>query len=203
MRFTRDRFSVIGKYVAGKTVLDLGCMQYTKRQASGPGWLHRRISSLAKETVGVDIVGNKASEKKYNIIKADVQDPGFDLHRKFDVVVAGELIEHVSDQKTFLLNVKKHLRDDGLFILTTPNATSLGIFLRRLFKLHGGISTAREHVLIHDDQTLGRVLDIHGFNVVEFVYWQIESYGKKKYFTPLLKVWPDMAAHIIAVAKMR
>jgi 2-polyprenyl-3-methyl-5-hydroxy-6-metoxy-1,4-benzoquinol methylase len=203
MRFTKDRFSVMEKYVTGKTVLDLGCMQYSEEQSSEPGWLHRRISSVAKEVVGVDIVGNRSCEKKYNIIKGDVQDPHLNLHRRFDVVIAGELIEHVSDQRTFLLNVRKHLRDDGLLIITTPNATSLGIFLRRILKLQGGISTAREHVLIHDNQTLRRVLELHGFELSELVYWQIESYGKKKYFTPFLKIWPDMAAHIIAVAKIR
>jgi len=203
VRVVKDRFAIIGKYARGRDVLDLGCMAYSGAQAAGASWLHRRIASVAREAVGVDIVGDRTGGSGFRIIKADVQDPKFDLRRKFDVVVAGELIEHVADQRAFLINVRKHLRPGGILIITTPNATSLGIFLRRILKLHGGISTAREHVLIHDDQTLRRVLEIHGFATDELTYWQIETYGKKKLFSPLLKIWPDMAAHIIAVARMR
>lgn len=195
MTVFRNRFEFIKDYIMGKDVLDLGCLEYSERNASKPEWLHGMIVQTAK-AVGVDIIGGQG------IIQADVQDPDFNLCRRFDVVVAGELIEHLGNQAVFLENVRKHLKPDGKLIISTPNAANMGIFLRRVLKLHGGISQAKGHVLIHDERTLGMILEKHGFQVERIAYWQDESCGKKWMISPLLRIWPDMASHIMVSARL-
>jgi 2-polyprenyl-3-methyl-5-hydroxy-6-metoxy-1,4-benzoquinol methylase len=199
-KVTKDRFDVIGKYIPGKSVLDMGCMEYGRGQSGKASWLHRRISSMAGEMVGVDLLGDRTGSKEFRIIKANVEDDKFNLGRKFDVIIAGELIEHVQDQRTFLHNIFRHLKSDGHLIITTPNASGMGFFLRKLLKMYRGISAARDHVLLHDEQTVSGVLRLNGFSVVDIVYWQIETYGKKRFFSPFLHLWPDMASNLIVVA---
>lgn len=198
MKLTTDRFEAIKEFLINKSVLDLGCMQYDEESAMEDKWLHRKIEKVSKEVTGVDIIENK----KFNIIKGDLQDINFDLKKKFDVIVAGELIEHMSNQGVFLDIVRKHMKKNGKFILSTPNAASLGIFIRRVLKLHSGLATSSEHVLLHDEKTLEQVLNLHGFKIIDIIYWQDQSYGKRKYFSPLLKLYPDMATNLIAITSI-
>jgi len=51
----------------------------------------------------------------------------------FDVVFAGEIIEHLRDPKFFLGEVKRVLKENGVFILTTPNIVYLRDRVRVLF----------------------------------------------------------------------
>ena len=62
----------------------------------------------------------------YNVVSADATH--FDLQQKFDAIVAGELIEHLSNPGLFLDCSSRHLQNNGLLILTTPNANCLIYF---------------------------------------------------------------------------
>jgi len=119
----RYRIQEILKYVAGKKVLDLGCVQHSSNKATRADWLHGIISKYASYCLGVDLLEKevkKLNELGYNIICADVEK--MDLPEKdFDVIVAGELIEHLANPGLFLENCRNHLKDDGLLIITTPN----------------------------------------------------------------------------------
>jgi rhamnosyltransferase len=42
-----------------------------------------------------------------------------------DLIIASEVIEHTFDPEQFLLDIKNRLKDDGIGILTTPNASEL------------------------------------------------------------------------------
>jgi len=88
------------------------------------------------------------------------------LNRKFEVVVAGDVLEHVSNQGLFLDNIAHHLEPDGELILTTPNAKWLTV----LFKPNA------THTLWHDMYTLQTLLNRHKFHIDEWFYY----YGNKK-----------------------
>lgn len=51
----------------------------------------------------------------------------------FDLVFAGEVIEHLVDTGHFLSEVNRVLRTGGTFIITTPNLVSLENRIRALF----------------------------------------------------------------------
>ncbi len=53
---------------------------------------------------------------------------------EFDVVFAGEVIEHLADTDTFIREIKRVLKGDGRLVLTTPNVASLA---RRVMLLFG------------------------------------------------------------------
>lgn len=175
-----DRYDIIGKIVKGKTVLDIGCVDHNFKEAikiKGGEWLHGFICKKAKKCIGIDIEKREVEKLKkigYNCINADAEN--FNLKEKFDVIVAGELIEHIYNAGKFLEIVKRHLKKNGKFILTTPNPYFFKHILQILLK--GRPHLRHDHTCIYDPQTLSYLLERHGFKV-EDVYWT--NFSPKKY----------------------
>src|SRR6516225_4007309 len=100
-----DRIRFIAESCAGRRVLDLGAMDETAWQAKrGRGtWLHEEISRTALCVDGVDnsaLIPAEGLRTGPNSIirRGDIADPErlvAELETPPDVVVAGELIEHV------------------------------------------------------------------------------------------------------------
>ena len=79
-----------------------------------PDWMHAAVASVATTTVGVELdakLAARARERGYDVVAADAQT--LDLGRTFDVVWAGELIEHLSCAGGFLDAAHRHLEPDG------------------------------------------------------------------------------------------
>jgi SAM-dependent methyltransferase len=71
-----------------------------------------------------------------NIFSKDLN-TDFNFDRKYDVVLAIEVIEHLENPFHFIRNLKKHLNPRGFILLTTPNTDS---FFDRLWHLYYGHS---------------------------------------------------------------
>jgi SAM-dependent methyltransferase len=116
-----ERGAVFGELVGGpgRRVLDLGCR--TGALAS--------YYATGNELVGVDVDHEalaRASERLgIDTVWADVEEGlPFD-DAGFDVVVAGELLEHLADPRAAVLHVRRVLRPGGLFVGSVPNAFRL------------------------------------------------------------------------------
>ncbi len=107
----------------------------------------------------------------------------------FEAIVAGDVIEHFSNPGLFLDNCRRHLTDDGVFIVTTPNAKWPTVFLR----------PNPTHTLWHDRHTLLHLLDRHGFSVVHFQYY---CGNKPHYALPLRWLAWRQAMLVIAVPRV-
>jgi len=118
----RDRLKFIIPYVKDKKVLDLGCIGHEHASTDKENWLHRHIRKHAKTVVGVDIQKSEISKLRkegYDVIHADVET--MDIPDKFEVIVAGDIMEHLSNCGKFLTNASNHLVPDGIILLSTPN----------------------------------------------------------------------------------
>ena len=120
---TNDRLSILRERVRGKTALDLGCCG-TKRGISHSRYqyLHHTLVKEAGEILGVDIdeaviVAMKA--EGFNVQADDAET--MNLGRRFQVIIAGDIIEHLPNPGLFLTNMHRHLEDDGELLITTPN----------------------------------------------------------------------------------
>jgi 2-polyprenyl-3-methyl-5-hydroxy-6-metoxy-1,4-benzoquinol methylase len=112
----------LSEFVKGENVLDLGCVEHSASSEESEFWLHRHLVRSAKSVLGLDIVeGDVEALRKrgYNIICADATTVSLD--KTFDVVVAGELIEHVINPGGLLTNMRRHLNENGRLIITTPH----------------------------------------------------------------------------------
>src|SRR5690349_4708162 len=114
-----DRFRQLYRFYEGKDILDIGCaVGYSKSD-----WMHKNIKSIAKSIVGLDLNQKSVEDIRkmgFEVEQGNAQE--FNLNRKFNLVHAGELIEHLDNPGGFLESVKKHLDNDGVLLLTTPNA---------------------------------------------------------------------------------
>lgn len=156
-------------------ILDIGCVQHTAENASNEDWVHRELYDIGDEVVGLDYEATevrKLQERGYNIIHGDAE--SFDLEETFDVVVAGELIEHLSNVGNFLDCVHDHLEEDGEFILTTPNPWAFHRFKQAGF---GEIFANEEHTCWFDERTLRQVLTRHQFDVDSIEYIKASTPG--------------------------
>ena len=133
-----NRFELIKEICRGRDVLDIGCVGDERP----PRWLHDHICKVAKNVIGIDngTEGVKKLKKRgYNVMRANAED--LDLKRRFDVIVAGELIEHLDNPGLFFGCVRKHLREKGTLVITTPNA--------HWFRTVLSGDTPPEHILLH------------------------------------------------------
>ncbi len=130
-----DGIRWISQHCAGKQVLDLGAMDETafaQKHNSG-AWLQKKIANGARRVVGLNssfMLPENGLETAENacIRRGDIFALGAFLEReKFapDVVVAGELIEHVDNPHAFLRLFRSidALRGAEL-VFSTPNASA-------------------------------------------------------------------------------
>jgi 2-polyprenyl-3-methyl-5-hydroxy-6-metoxy-1,4-benzoquinol methylase len=151
------REAIILEYAKGKDLLDIGCMGRTMKYKLWP-----QVKASARSYTGIDIQTPTSAD----VVQGNME--SYDFGRDFDVVIAGDVLEHVSNQGLFLENIGRHLRDDAVLIITTPNAKWPTVFLR----------THPDHVLWHDRSTLTGVLHRAGLEIRHFQYY----FGNKPFY---------------------
>lgn len=107
-----------------REVLDLGCIRHSADFAKNdPDWLHQKIRDVAKNVVGIDYLDDEVRKLQnlgYNIRFGDVTKP-LPFEGQFDVIVAGDLIEHLTNFEGFFDNCVRLLRVGGVLVISTPN----------------------------------------------------------------------------------
>jgi len=160
-------------YIKGKKVLDIGCVEHNlinknKRRI----WAHDFIVNNSKYSVGIDIQKEDISVLKmqgYNVHYMNAEN--YKLDEKFDVIFAGELIEHLSNPGLFLRQSYKHLTKKGVIIITTPNAFSLCRLAISLMLLNNNPPVNDEHTCWYSPKVLTELLNRYSFTVrlIKFV----------------------------------
>lgn len=122
-----ERIELFRRYVGGpgRDVLDLGCRDGALTQAYAGG----------NEIVGIDADREALAEAQKLGIEtrwADLDDALPFEDGTFDVVVAGELLEHLRDPRRVVSEVLRVLRPGGTFVGSVPNAYRLKNRLRFL-----------------------------------------------------------------------
>lgn len=174
-----DRIRFIAAACAHLRVLDLGAMDETAWQAKrGRGtWLHEEISRAALQVDGIDNSALVPAEglrtaPNATIRRGEVGDPErivAALDGIPDVVVAGELIEHLENPLQFLRRFAGIRPLSGkTLILTTPNATALHNVLIGLARRE---SMHHDHLCVLSYKTLTTLCMRAGF-----VRWEIIPY---------------------------
>jgi len=166
-----------------KCVLDLGCYDETalfKKETKN--WLHKAIFEVAGVVLGIDNSLKIPQEgiltsNKSRIVQADVCDIDKSIlaEYEFDLIVAGELIEHLPHVLDFFRQIKENFSGKQ-FICSTPNAISLSNILMGFF---GRESTHKDHLQMYPCKALNTLC-----LKVGFVEWEIIPYHV--YFTEMI-----------------
>lgn len=155
----------------GRRVLDLGCIDHSADTALalGDDWLHARLRAVADRVVGVDLLSHDAdvlNARGYDIRIADVET--LDLGEEFDLVVAGDLIEHLSNMGRFLESVSRHMHDQAAFVVTTPNPFNVAQFSQALFR--NRIMVNPQHTAWLDPRVMHELISRSPFEIVNFAW---------------------------------
>lgn len=155
--------------IAGKDVLDVGCVEHSlDRRNRERVWVHDVLRQNAGSLLGIDIACEDIERLHglgYNVVCENAE--GFDLGATFDVIFAGELIEHLANPGTFLECCRQHLRDDGTLILTTPNAFSVYRLFSTIGRWTNDPYANAEHTCWYSPRVLQSLLRRYGFAIRE------------------------------------
>jgi 2-polyprenyl-3-methyl-5-hydroxy-6-metoxy-1,4-benzoquinol methylase len=165
-----------------KKILDIGCRD---------GVLTETYCKNNK-VLGVDIDGEALETAKNNlgieIKKLNLYD-SWDLSSDFDVVVAGEILEHLYYPEEIIKKITKVLKPDGVLLGSIPNAFSLKNRVRLFFGNKKGTPLEDPtHINHYSYKEIKKILEKYFSNV------NIYSLGN---YAWLDKFWPGMFSYML------
>jgi 2-polyprenyl-3-methyl-5-hydroxy-6-metoxy-1,4-benzoquinol methylase len=178
MRYITDRATYIVEQCRGKRVLHLGCTDWpwTEERIKIGILLHPRINESASFLMGVDAdpAGVEAFRKlgflETHVDNVEVFSNPAVRKQTFDVIVAGEIIEHLENPGLFLRAVQKMMSPSTELIITTVNAYC---FFRFVYYILGRELVHPDHNYYFSPIVLRKLITRCGLEVTEFRYYRI------------------------------
>ena len=164
-----DRAGLVLKLCENKRVLHLGATDAPETEAAirHHRFLHFQLATVAAYLVGMDNNQDAINllSAKYgvrNIRYGDIEKSSEYPKEEFDIVIAGEILEHLSNPGRALDALNEILSPGTTVVVTVPNAYSFKGFCRA-FAGHEWIHP--DHTLHHSPRTLDALLSRHGFSI--------------------------------------
>lgn len=163
--------------------------------------IHKRIMEVSNGVVGIDLdkkgidLANK--EGIHNIIWGNVEEmENISLKEKFTLIIAGDIIEHLSNPGKFLEGVKQFFSKDTEMIISTPNAFCFQRFIPTL--LFNREILHPEHTCYFSYNTMKNLLERHGFRIKEYYGCTLERLWENIY-----GIMPHFATQLLFVVVLK
>lgn len=161
------------------------------------------LKSEGANCFGVDV--NPRHLNGVNIKQTDLNDGIPDFGVKFDVIFAGEVVEHLFDDLKFIEKAKNLLKQSGLLIITVPN---LVFSANRLLMLFGKMPLfvfAPYHYHIYNKKVVENLIKGKGFEILKTTSSHLLFSTRRnklgRIFEILGDIFPSLGAHLIICAK--
>jgi 2-polyprenyl-3-methyl-5-hydroxy-6-metoxy-1,4-benzoquinol methylase len=150
---------------AGERVLDVGC---------GEGHFAAELARAGAQVVGIDVAEvplrrARGRHPELDLRLVAAEGPWELADASFDVVWAGEVIEHVADTAAWLSEVRRVLRSGGRLLVSTPAHGRLALMRvalsRRAFAAR--FDPRGDHLRFYSRETLTRVLGDLGLEEIQ------------------------------------
>lgn len=195
----QERIKIILKLIGNdKKVLDIACYD---------GYIGKKVISNNNLVYGVDASEEAVKSSIKNGLIAKVCDIEKGLpygNRSFDLVLAGEIIEHIVDTDFLIDEIRRVLKPGGECVITTPNLTSLDRRLMFLFNLNPFFPASFNfptnaqagHLRFFNDKLLVDFLKHKGFKIVS-IESDVWSLPYEMYLRSLARLLPSLGFSII------
>ena len=166
----------------GKSVLHLGCTNwpYTDIVLSEGTLLHLQLADIATELYGFDAdqegLDVLSARGVKNLFRADLERlEEIELDRTFDVILAGEMIEHLSNPGLFLRGIKRFMCADTALVITTINAYSGMRMFQYGLRGRGGSAEPvhPDHVAYYSYSTIHHILEREKIMAKRFLFYDV------------------------------
>ena len=178
----------------GRSVLHLGCTNwpYTAESERAGTLLHRSLERAAGELTGLDadpdgldtlrflgfdrlLIGDLEDVGEWGWYCLDHDDPVVPPIGPFDLIIAGEVLEHLGSPAALLDGVRPLLAPDGELVVTVPNAYCAFRFASyALSRRRGNPEPVHpDHVAYYSETTLTHLLDQAGYDVVDLAFYDL------------------------------
>ncbi|MBS3150052.1 methyltransferase domain-containing protein [Candidatus Woesearchaeota archaeon] len=152
-KFHRYRWDwIINRIGTGKKVLNLGGIAKEEKA---------KIEARNNKVVDIDFF-DRGSD-----IIANLENGIPQKDNSYDVVIAGEIIEHMTNPIFFVVECHRVLKDNGIFVLTTPNICGIKSRIYMIFgKLPSNCANAySSHLKDFNVKLLKKIVSECGFNI--------------------------------------
>jgi SAM-dependent methyltransferase len=115
----RSRYHFAAPYVAGKTVLDIACgTGFGEQILIDAGVARVFAADYSEEAL---LTTKELGTQSTDLLRTDGTLLPFE-NGTFDAVTSFETVEHIPDYERFVAELRRVLKDDGVMIMSTPNA---------------------------------------------------------------------------------
>jgi 2-polyprenyl-3-methyl-5-hydroxy-6-metoxy-1,4-benzoquinol methylase len=196
----------------GKRVLHLGCVGFadlptTDRVALARESLHYALSNVAR-VVGVDYSRDAIEYFRSNGVFTNVTYGNAEkldeaqIDGPFDVVVVGDIVEHLSNPGLMLDGVRRFCNARTSVVITTPHSFGLLSFLKHVF---ARFVEGKEHVMTFNAQNIANLCARHGFQIVS-IDTCYQKHAMKQRLFPIgklfFKAFPNLGGTLFVIAKL-
>ncbi len=207
--FFPDRENFIVELCRDKVVLDLGAADsiFCEHHIDEGRHLYINLHAIARMLYGVDLDEQAIQSLRdlgfQNLFVGNVEDLNINFGVEFELIIAGDIIEHLDNPGAFLDSVCRYMGENTLLILTTPNILSLKVFIHSIFgkqRIHGDHSVGFTFSLL---QTL---LDRHNLEVEQWMttFEFVASRRAKlanKLLAPIFRILPRYGDTLVVIAR--
>jgi len=168
---------------SGKRVVHVGCVDWplSQERLRDGSLLHEKLLLNAESVLGVD-VDTKGMERLQNTLgglysNIDLTDSDVNTNEvtafKPDVILAGDVIEHVSSGQDLLNGLARLVNEtEADLVLTTPNSLAI----RNVFNTALGLEMVHpDHSCIYSPLNLRTLVERSGLQVQNWTYYSIKT----------------------------
>ncbi len=146
-----------------RTLLDVGC---------GTGHFLRAARQRGFEVAGIEPAraSAKYAVEQFHVPVYEMDVFTIDLpEKRYDVITAWDVIEHISDPRRFLQRISRWLKPEGILALRFPSAAwqkIKGVILHQMLNSHWPSFGATMHLYFFSETTIAQMMQRAGMDMV-------------------------------------
>ena len=187
-----------------KKVLEFGCAN---------GRMSKHLKENGCKIIGVEIDRQDAEAARAfceEVIVGDIEDSSIlqKIKTKFDVIIFGDVLEHLKKPERILSAVSDFLNEGGYVLVSLPNIAYFTVrkdllFGRFKYDDKGGIIDT-EHIRFFTLATAKKMFFNCGYDVAHFDVLSVPRFKRFRFLYDLLKVFPSFFGYeLIFILKPR